>query len=258
MPQNPLRNPTLTFLISSSFFGLFLAIMLAFNPPIAQESFLFRKLMIGSIFGLICISGILAALFPKHCSGMFEFWKAEKHGHPNVKNFASHGTSFTLNGHHPDCEGFSAHVFRLNNRTFCTACTGLFLGGVIALIGTALYFFGGLHVEEGSSLLVWVGVLGAGFGLFQFKVKTSFVRLFLNVFFVLGAFLALVGIDELAQNVFADLFLVSLSVLWLSTRISLSHWDHKRICYACNEDACKFRRSRLISRAKTVESTNKN
>lgn len=230
-----------------------------FNPPPVHEDFLFRKLMIGSIFGLICISGILAALFPRHCSQIFKFWKTvHSREHSGAAKLASHSGSFALNGHHPNCEGFSAHVFQINSRTFCTACTGLLLGGVIAFIGTALYFFGNLPVEEGGPWLIWVGVLGVGSGLFQFRAKASYVRLSLNVFFVVGAFLVLVGLDELTQNLFGDLFLVSLSVLWLFTRISLSQWDHERICYVCNEDTCEFRRGGLVSGAKPVESASQN
>jgi len=239
MSQNLLRNPAEMFLVGLSFFGLFLTVMLAFNPPIVRESFLLRKPVIGSIFGLICILGILAALFPKQCSAVLE----ERSGRPNADNFASHRTSSTLRGHHPDCEGFSAHVFRVMNRTFCTACTGLFLGGLVSLFGTALYFFADLHFEQNSLLVVLGGVLGVGFGLFQFKVKRSFVRLFLNTYFVSGAFLILVGADELTQSVFVDLFLVSLSVLWLFTRISLSQWDHRRICYTCKQQTCRFRKT---------------
>lgn len=240
MSQNLIRNPTETFLIGMSLFGLFLVTTLAFNPPIVQESFPLRKPMIGSLFGLICVLGTLAAFFPKQCSAMFK----EKGGQPSANNFASHGTSPTLHGHHPDCEGFSAHVFRVKNRTFCTACTGLLFGGLTALLGTVLYFFGDLHVERGT-LLVVLGVLGVGFGLFQFKAKRSFFRLILNTYFVLGAFLVLVGIDELARSVFVDLFLISLSVLWLFTRISLSRWDHKRICYTCNSKTCGYRKSQV-------------
>jgi len=237
MSRNLIRSPVETFLIFVSFFGLFLVVMLAFNPPTVQENFPLRKPMIGSIFGLICVLGILAAFFPKQCSALFE-----KGGQPD-SNFASHRTSSTLHGHHPACEGFSAHVFRVKDRTLCTACTGLLLGGIMALAGTALYFFVDLHAQQNSLLVFLAGVLGVGFGLFQFKFKRRLVRLFLNTFFVLGAFLVLVGIDELAESVFVDFFLVSLIVFWLFTRISLSQWDHKRICYTCNLDTCKFRRT---------------
>jgi len=218
---------------------LFLAGMIAFYPPVVGESFVWRKPIVGSIFGLICILGNLAVFFPKQCSGVFDFGKEEMGSRPNVGTFASHGTFSTVRGHHPDCENFSAHVFRIGNRTFCTACTGLLLGGLLALAGTILYFFSNWRLGQGSFLLAWVGVLGVGFGLFQFKTR-SFARLFLNTFFVFGAFLILIGIDELARSVTVDLFLIALTLFWLFTRISLSQWDHRRICYACKVAACEF------------------
>jgi len=51
--------------------------------------------------------------------------------------------------------------------------------------------------------------------------------------FVFGAFLVLVGIDALAENLFVDLFLTVLISFWILTRIQLSQWDHSRICRDC-------------------------
>ena len=253
-------TPALTYLIGLSFFGLFLVGMLSVYPPMTHESFIWRKPLIGSVFSLICILGILAVFFPKQCSGMFDFVTKGKREYSTVDRFASHGTSSTMKGHHPDCKNFSPHVFRTGNRTFCTACTGLLLGGLAALVGTVLYFFVDWHIEQNSVLLVWMALLGVSFGLFQFKAKRTVVRLSLNTFFVLGAFLILVGIDELVQNVFADIFLVLLAVFWLYTRIMISQWDHERICYACNASSCEFRKSRkkggLLSAAVLVKSAN--
>jgi hypothetical protein len=113
------------------------------------------------------------------------------------------------------------------------------LGGVLALVGTVLYFFSNWRVEQSSFLMVWGGALGVGFGLFQFRFR-SFVRLFLNVFFVLGTFFILIGVDNLIHSVMVDLFLVALTLFWLFTRISLSQWDHERICYTCKVATCKF------------------
>ena len=239
MSQSMLRDPASMFLIGVSFFGLSLAGMLAFYPPIVRDSFPWRKPAIGSVFGSICILGILAVVFPKQCSGIFDFGKEERGGRPSVSTFAFHGTPSAVQGHHPDCENFSAHVFRIGDRTFCTACTGLLLGGLLALFGTVLYFFSNWQVEQSSSLMVWMGILGVGFGFFQFKFR-AFARLFLNTSFVLGAFLILVGADELAGSVTVDLFLVALTLFWLFTRISLSQWDHRRICYACEVATCEF------------------
>jgi ABC-type multidrug transport system fused ATPase/permease subunit len=256
MPQNLSRSSGITYLIILSFFGLFLAGMLTVYPPRMLENLLWRKPLIGSIFGLICVFGILAVFFPTQCSRVFDFGKEEKPSRFYLGKFASHGTSSTLQGHHPNCENFAAHVFRIGDRTFCVACTGLLLGGFSALVGTLLYFFSNWSVEPSSSLMVWAGVLGVGFGLFQFKFR-SFVRLFLNIFFVLGTFFILTGVDKLVQSVTVDLFLVALTLFWLFTRISLSQWDHERICYTCKVATCEFadrkKEGRLGSTAEAVE-----
>jgi len=240
------RNPFLIFMIGVSFFGLLLVGVLALNPPIVRESFLWRKPLVGSLFGLICVFGILAVFFPKQCSAVFDFRKKDKHGRLDVNMFAFHGTHAIVQGHHPDCEKFSGHVFRIKGRRFCAACTGLLLGGLISLVGAFLYFFIDWSVGESSLQIVFVGLVGVSFGLFQFKVKRSVVRLVLNSFFVLGALLLLVGINELAQSVFTDLFLVILVVFWLFTRISLSQWNNWRICHTCNVESCGFRISGKI------------
>jgi len=218
--------------------GLFLAGMLTVYQPKIHENLFWRKPLIGSIFGLICIFGILAVFYPTQCSRVFDYRK-EKPSRPYLSKFTSHGTSSTLQGHHPNCKNFAAHVFRIGDKTFCAACIGLLLGGLSALVGTLLYFFSNCNIEQSSSLIVWVGVLGVSFGLFQFKFR-SFVRLFLNVFFVLGTFFILSGVDKLIQSVTIDLFLVALILFWLFTRISLSQWDHERICSACKVTTCEF------------------
>jgi len=238
MSQTISRSFDIAYLVIMSFFGLFLTGMLTVYQPIVHEDFLWRKPLIGSIFGIICVFGILASFSPKRCSRIFDLGK-EKSSRSYLGKFASHGTSSTLQGHHPDCEKFAAHVFRIGNKTSCTACTGLLLGGLLAFAGTILYFFSNWRIEQNSFLIVWVGVLGVGIGLFQFKFR-GFVRLFLNSFFVLGTFFILIGVDKLVSSVMLDLFFVALSLFWLFTRISLSRWDHERICYACKTGICEF------------------
>jgi hypothetical protein len=221
-------------MVGVSFFGLSLTILLAFNPPIIQESFPWRKPLIGSIFGAICVLGIVAVFVPKQCSAIFDLTKEED---SSPSNLTSHGNYPTLPGHHPNCKAFSAHLIRIKNKTLCAACTGLLLGALIALAGAALYFFGNWHLGQSSSLAVLLGALGVGFGLLQLKFR-SFLRLLLNSFFVLGTFLVLIGIDALTQSLFMDFFLIILTVFWLFTRILLSQWDHWRICYTC-ANPCK-------------------
>jgi len=247
--QNINQDAYLLFLTGASFFGLFLIGILAFNPPVAVESFPWRKPVIGSIFGSICILGSLAALFPKECSGTLHFRKEEapvnKYSCSQESDLASYRVRFAVRGHHPDCGNFSAHVFRISNRTFCTSCTGLLLGALISLVANILYFSNGWQIGQESLPMAYFGILGVSFGLLQFplfKNRKSPLRFLLNSFFVLGAFLILVGIDTLVHSVALDLFLILLIVFWIFTRISLSQWDHKRICYPCNVTTCEFRR----------------
>jgi len=219
-----------------SFFGVLISMLLAFFPPVLHEDFVWRKPVVGSVFGLICVLGVLAAFFPKQCTSVFNFGKGKGH--------ALHGYFAKVGGHHPICESFSPHVFHIDNRRFCVACTGLTVGGLLALVGTFLYFFADWRVEQDFVFVVLAGLLGVSLGFFQFRVKQRFVRFSLNVFFVWGSFLVLVGIDGLTQSVFAGLFLVVLIVFWLFTRISISEWDHERICYVCNVAVCEFRELR--------------
>jgi hypothetical protein len=103
-----------------------------------------------------------------------------------------------------------------------------------------VYFFGNWRIpEQNSSIMVLLGILGVGVGLFQFKFR-NLLRLSLNTFFVLGTLLILIGIDEFVQSLMIDLFVVSLILFWLFTRISLSQWDHKRICSDCDIAGCEF------------------
>jgi hypothetical protein len=240
-------NLILYFLVSVSFFGLILAAFLALYPPISQEDFAWRKPLVGSAFSAVCVLGILAVFFPNQCSRFFDMGKREKN--PNrffgFKRNASisHTTTSTLRGHHPQCGRFSTHVFGLGEWIFCATCSGLFSGAVFALVGVALYFFGNLQVGQNAFRMVLVGAVGVVFGLLQSPLpmlQNGFIRLFSSAFFIVGTFLILVGIEELAHSTSVDFFFVVLSVFWLMTRISLSQWDHERVCSKCPLDSCSL------------------
>ena len=213
----------LAFCIGVSVFGVLLMISWTNNPPTIIDDFSWRKPLIGSLFSLICILGILASIFPSRCSEAFHFGEATK----------DTATRQILNAsHHPDCERFSAHVVRINGQTRCAACTGLLLGAVIAIVGACLYFSSGLHIGN-AHFLPLAGGIGVLAGFLQWRFK-AYVRLALNSVFVFGAFLSLVGVDQASQNVAIDLFSVMLIVFWIFTRIQLSQWDHSRTCDSCN------------------------
>lgn len=232
MRQGINPNFILMFTVSVSLFGLFTTLMLALYPPTIQEDFLWRKPLIGSIFTLICISGIVAVFFPKKCSQTFSVPKTEKPAISNTEDPIFHKISITLKGHHPDCRRYSAHVIHVDKHVFCAACTGLLLGALVSIAGTTLYFFVGRDIGKTGFIVVLFGQVGIILGFVQFKFK-GYTRSGLNAFFVIAAFLTLVGIDKLAENTFIDLYLIFLIVFWLWTRILISQWDHWRICHTC-------------------------
>lgn len=224
------ENLILAFCLGVSVFGMLLVTIWVNNPPTISSDLSWRKPLIGSLFSLICILGILASIFPSDCSEAFNFRDATTDA----------GTHKILRAsHHPDCERFSAHVVRIKSHKRCAACTGLFLGAVIALVGALFYFSGRLQIEN-ARILSLVGAIGILAGFLQLRFR-AYVRLALNFLFVFGAFLCLVAVDQASQSVVIDLFSVALIVFWIFTRIQLSQWDHSRICDNC-DSSCRFKR----------------
>jgi len=243
--QPVFHSSSLMFLLAVSFFGLFLVSAFTLNPPISNENFIWRKPVIGSMFASLCVLGILAVFFPNQCSKIFNLEKREKsrnkvYGLEQIV-LASQSDFSSLRGHHPACGHFSFHVFHVGSRVFCATCSGLFLGASIVSVGVALYFFGSLQIGQNASSIAWVGMLGVVLGLLQplfFSLKRSFLRVFSGAFLATGSFLVLIGFDELAHNAFLDFFLFLLTLLWLMTRISLSQWEHWKICSSCTLPVC--------------------
>jgi len=227
------HHPLLIYAIGASALGLLTAVLLAANPPIIHETLSWRKPLVGSVFILMCTSGILAALFPKRCSQAFHF----KRESMNLAPSRTRATS-----HHPDCGKFSAHVIHINHHALCAACTGLLLGGIIAIIGALIYFFVGWQIQTLAFASVLIGTAAMVLGFFQLVFR-GFIRSALNTLFVLGAFLILVGIDESVGSLFVDFFVEAYIVFWIFARIQLSQWDHWKICTNC-ESPCEIRETK--------------
>ena len=220
----------LIFCVAISIFGMVLITIWTNTPPVGNENLSWRKPLVGFLFSFLCILGSLASLFPRTCSEAFHFSgerMSEKHNHtPNVS-------------HHPDCEGFSAHVVRIKGQARCAACTGLLLGATMALVGAFFYFSGLLRIMN-PQFLSFVGIIAVLLGFLQSKFR-GYLRLISNSIFVLGALFCLVGVDQVSQSLANDLFTVMLIVFWIFTRIELSRWDHSRTCDNC-EARCTFGR----------------
>jgi hypothetical protein len=244
MSKNLSQRFYLSFLVSVSLFGLLFVTLSAVFPLPIQEETSWRKPLIGSVFGLICLLGMIAVFFPARCSTVFHTDETEKRNHVVFRedNMVFYKTTTILglkitHGHHPNCKGFAAHEFQIGKKTFCTACIGLLFGAFITLLGVASYFFQGWNIGENSSWFLISGVLSVGLGLFPymfFDVQWRLIRFLSNAFFIFGTFLILAGMDAVANSLILDFFVISLSVFWLFTRILLSKRIHNGICQTCN------------------------
>jgi len=224
-----------------SLLGLCLLALLTFNIPVPAENTAWQRQAIGSIFALICILGAVAGISPSRCSWMTHSRTAG--GRPYRKNAGdSEETTIALRGHHPTCGTFSSHVLQFRGGTYCAGCTGLVIGAAIALPGSLLYSFSGLRAAEAGTLIFWMGFLGVACGLLQYNLSMnrSIVHAFHNVVFVVGAFLLLVGVNEINGNVVLNYYLLILIIYWIVARIMLSQLEHKRICSTCGLESCSY------------------
>lgn len=221
-----------------SFVGLIVVAFLILFPPKVTAIFPWRKPFIGLIFDICCFLGLLAVFSPSKCGKILEHKKVKSN--ISSEKLLSQSKSFTLMGHHSTCGKYSDHVFHINSKTYCAACEGLLVGGLLALVGSVIYFFVGLNVPENSLFFTLLAIFSIIIGIFQFAFK-SLIRFFANIFFVLGSLLILIQVDATVSGLFFDLFVLCLIIFWLLTRISFSQWDHKRICFDCGIQNCAVR-----------------
>jgi hypothetical protein len=236
------------FFLTFSFLGLIIIAMFANLSPPMQGDVSWRKPLVGTVFSIVCVLGILAGVFPSKCSGMFHFRKA-KRGEFTRESTSLPKKTLVFRGHHPDCENFGAYVFRIGERVFCAGCTGLILGAALSLLGVVPYFFLNLPFWSNYFLVFWIGFVGISCGLLQYHLFNwgkSSVHLSLNSFFVFGVFLLLVGVDAITQSLIVDSYLIGLSIFWLYTRILLSQLDHEKICTACHVEECEFHNGKSV------------
>ena len=95
-----------------------------------------------------------------------------------------------------------------------------------------------MRLNEKPFLTVSIGVVSVVVGLLYpvvpMKFQNGFTRFFAGVLLAVGSFLVLAGVEEAAKSLSVDIFFVALSVLWLATKMSLSQWEHRKICDSCS------------------------
>jgi hypothetical protein len=225
MERGQVSTVVVSFLLAISLIGLALIPVLVSQPNFGQLQFSYRLSLVGALYTVVCLLGILAVFYPTKCRGMFQ--KTQ-----NQLPQANQPAIVKLKGHHPDCQNYAGNRIRVGMRVFCAACSGLLVGAVIALAGAAAYFFVGLNVAWGSVWLVMLGEVLMLLGLAQVKFA-GYVKVLLNVFVVVGSSMVLVESDVLSKSVLVDLYVLGLVGFLLWFRILLSEWNNERTCQTC-------------------------
>jgi uncharacterized protein YsxB (DUF464 family) len=194
----------------------------------------FQPQLTGGTFILICSVGAILGVYPSKVLALL--------GRGQVKAGGMDGHASTGNrGHHPPCGRFSTHIISVAGRALCAGCTGLVLGALISIAGSLVYFFIGLSPGD-FYIIFWFGFALILLGLFQHRIDLDdpLIHAFLNVVFVLGAFLLEVGVDHINGSLLVQSYLLAVTVYWIMARIVLSEADHVSICGRCGQEGCPF------------------
>jgi hypothetical protein len=215
---------SLTFLIVVSVVGLALIPVLVLAPNLIYVQVPIRRGLAGTLYIVTCILGISAVFYSTKCKSLF--MKSQSPLSQASKSSAQ------IKGHHPDCQNYSANRIKVGGRVICAACSGLLVGAVTVFIGAVLHFFVGLDIVWSSVWLLALGEIWMLLGLAQIRFA-GYVKVLVNVIFVVGSFVTLVETDLLGGNILVDLYVLALIVFMLWSRILLSEWNNRRICQKC-------------------------
>jgi hypothetical protein len=212
-----------------SFLGLFILPFLLSESAKFEFNFLNNRFLVGSLYSLVCLLGLVAVYYPKKCQNTFAFRESAA---LESKSRTGEGSDLIFEGHHPNCKKFDRNRIKIHGFVFCSACAGLLMGAILALIGTMLYFFCGTPFPPADLRILLVGTAAMLLGLGQFVFR-SYVKLIVNSVFVVGSLLMLISADSIGGSLLIDLYVLGLIVFLLLTRIMLSEWNNRKTCLEC-------------------------
>jgi hypothetical protein len=225
--------------LTFSFLGLALLTILTFSIPSSSSTTALQSQFFGLFFIAICVSGMLAGIYPSKCLG-----NSSKSGDapPRKTGFENEAdTNMVFKGHHPSCGSFSSHIVHFKGRSYCAGCTGLVFGALFSASGTALFLLSGVKVGGDVTAIFLLGFVGVTLGLLQYnlRVDRAMLHLLLNVAFVVGAFLIFLAVMGKGSTLLGS-YSMGLTVYWIVARILLSRTGHKRICSHCETRPCSY------------------
>jgi hypothetical protein len=226
LPKSEPPRFFLLFLVGVLVFGLALVPLLLLQPNLQADHSPFRRPIMSAIYSIVCIAGIVAVFYPGKCRIMFQ--------KPNVSpdSILRSASSVQVSGHHPDCEKFSGNRITIGSSVFCAACSGLLLGAIASMMVIVLFSLGLFDLGTRNLWILISGEILMLVGLTQIKLR-GYIKMAMNSLFVVSSAIILVSADLVAQSLPVDAYVLGLILVMLWFRISLSEWNNKRICLAC-------------------------
>ena len=191
------------------------------------------------LFAIICVMGIFAGLFPSSCKNL----RISKNN-PYQKEISENKefNNFKMEGHHPNCENFSDHIFHFKGNTYCAGCTGLVTGGLISLILVTIGFTRIIPLNY-FNIIYWAGLITQTITLTYFMTirhARNILKIFFNIIFVVSYCLIFISVIMAYNNIFLYFYVTVLLLVVILTRTSISRYKHKLICYYCSLKECNI------------------
>lgn len=230
------RNVQVAFYLISF---LSLAVLASLTITGQQESMQVQKELIDAAFGVICLLGIVAGISPSRCNRLVGHIPTKETAY-NDQRTPQEKANHAFRGHHPDCGSFSSHIIQIGGRTYCAGCAGLVIGATIALIGTVFYVLLQSISTQLVTVTFWSGLVGVTLGLLQYTLftKRASIHFLLNVVFVIGAFLLLVGVTEMNGSLSVGTYFLLVILFLINVRSTLSRLEHRKKCITCSVEYC--------------------
>jgi len=218
-----------------SLLGTFILLLLIQAP--LKTVYTWQKLLIFSLFLLICFLGTIAGLYPSKC---FKAGKFKQKMDYNSKS-ENKCQEIKFKGHHPICKNYRTHTFNFKGKTYCAGCSGMVTGATISIVSTIIYVFYG-SIKDYNSIIFITGIILSLTALYLpliINFKKNIYKFLINVFFVLGALFSLIGINSINSSLSIQLYFIVLILIWIVTRILISRETHQKICDECLLESCK-------------------
>jgi len=212
---------------------LFLSFTIAFYPQNENINNHLDRMILGMVFISCCIIGISFSIFP----GWYKKYLYKKKRIVTQKS--KNQVYIQRKGHHPYCNHFKNHTINIQKKTYCAGCLGLTIGAIIAIIMTIGYVF--IYNIQQQTYVIF----GMGTSLILISFITSLLaetkpvlRVMINILFIIGFFFIIGSAFEHTQNLNFSIISIIFCILFIQTRISLSHNQHRKICQSCSQ-LCK-------------------